>query len=94
MNPELVTLAVDSHHGRYAYQVLLQKYDVANIDRWVRDAILAGPDHDDYWEAAILVEEIGYVIDDNGIEWTIGSVEGDIFLFHPDCEPSELEVWW
>jgi len=78
-----LVLAVDGLRGMRAFQTLLKRYDIEGIEDWARDIILIdGPQHQEYLEACIHVQEHGFVF--VGEErMTLAMRDGDI-LFVPD----------
>lgn len=79
MKKELYLL-VDSHHGIYSAQSLVQRYgNNLQIDQEDKDILLAGPDHPWYVETwatidgAILVDDIGekYFLWQNEDIWAV-----------------------
>lgn len=80
--PELL---VDSHHGIYIIQFFCQQYApyITNIDKVKEDLdiCLAGPDHEDYYDAwSNLIDNVEFT-NDKGEKYTIGNLEdeGDLW---------------
>lgn len=94
MRPEDgIRYVVDSSLGRYAWQTLVRRFEIENVDERDLRIIEEGPDHPDYWEAVDLLIEFGRVRDVHNDAWIISPHpdDGGIILYHPDFSWSDWE---
>lgn len=84
----LLMCIVDGSRGIYVPQFFAQAYGdrCKGLDAEDLEILLAGPDHEHYWETWDIVDGELLVTDDAGHKWHVMQDDGDLFLVAADVE--------
>lgn len=73
---------IDGHHGIYLPQQFAKSFDLDewNVDKEDIEILLAGPDHENYWDVWDDVLANARYTDANGVEWALWQ-DDDLFAY-------------
>ena len=89
--PENAILYASDSHGVYIPQYFAKSVDTMYLSGVTDEdmaILLAGPDHEHYWDAWNDVECSAVLTDDAGKEWVLYQ-DGDLWLLPKDWTPSD-----
>lgn len=89
--PDNAILYASDRHGVYIPQHFAESIDTECLSGVTSDdmaILLAGPDHEHYWDAWHDVECNAVLTDSDGIEWVLYQ-DGDLWFLPRDWTPSD-----
>ena len=86
---------VDGHHGIYVPMAFAQGIRDDEIDwpDWVKEILLMGPEHPEYWDAWVYVLDHCTVTYAGGRFDVVHGDSGDVWLIPDDWTTEEYDAW-
>jgi len=89
--PDTAILFASDRHGIYIPQYFAESVDrtkLSGVSDGDMEILMAGPDHEQYWDAWNDVEQSAILTDDNGVTYSMYQ-DGDLWLVPTDHDWNE-----